>query len=227
MATVLAFHERHYFMGFERSQKFEDLWRRLEQLEKWKELAIRPEPIECDPDDLIFLEKDVDDVAELQKRCETVRRLMNEILPPIEKRLDDDLIPKSSNIPNAGLGLFYQPSSSSNPISKGTILCYYTGHIHNFQSARLIKDTSYLMMVQGDVLVDPGPMKHIKARYINDPLNENIVNCKFVPDAFRSAVIATKEIRLGEEIFVAYGDTYWSGHDGIGTHFVLSTQKNN
>lgn len=208
-----------YFKGFERSKDFEDLWHRLEQLGKWTELAIRPSPSECHPYDLVLLEKEVDDIRELQQRCADVRSQMNQKLPPIEKALDDLLIPRNSNIPNAGLGLFYLPTISQKIITEGTILCYYTGHVHNFQSSRLIKDKSYLMNVQGEVLVDPGPLKHVKARYINDPLNEDIVNCRFVPDGVRSAVISTKDILCGDELFVAYGDAYWSGYKGMGTPF--------
>jgi len=66
------------------------------------------------------------------------------------------------------------------------------------------------MNVREDILVDPGPLLHIKARYINDPLNEKYVNCKYVPEKFRSAVIATRDIHRGEEIFASYGDGYWS-----------------
>jgi len=50
------------------------------------------------------------------------------------------------------------------------------------------------MNVREDILVDPGPLLHIKARYKNDPLNEKYVNCKYVPEKFRSAVIATHDI---------------------------------
>jgi hypothetical protein len=207
--------EDKYFMGFERSTEFERLWFRLQRLEKWKELAIRPAPSECDPDDLMLLEDEVDDVPELQARCSRVRQQLNEQLPPIQEALDSHLDAKPSNIKDAGLGLFYVPPSPET-IPAGTTLCHYTGHIHNFQSARSINDNSYLMMVQGDILVDPGPVKSVKARYINDPLNEELINCKYVPDGLRSAVVATRPIQPGDELFVAYGDIYWNGHKGMG-----------
>ena len=85
------------------------------------------------------------------------------------------------------------------------------------------------MLVAGNILVDPGPLPHIKARYINDPLNETFFNVKYVPDALqssvsslncryssldpiyvRSAVVTTRAIQPNEEIFGAYGDVYWS-----------------
>ena len=81
-----------YFKGFERSSEFENLWWRLQRLEKWKELAIRPSPEECDTEDEMMLEKELDDLDELQERCDQVRLRMNQALPPIQKALDDDLI---------------------------------------------------------------------------------------------------------------------------------------
>mmetsp|Transcript_2747 Transcript_2747/g.6435 ORF Transcript_2747/g.6435 Transcript_2747/m.6435 type:complete len:230 (+) Transcript_2747:213-902(+) len=205
--------EEVYFHGFERSETFEKLWFRLEALEKWNELAIRPSTLDCHPDDASLLEQEVDDLQELQRRCSLVRQEMNDNLPPVEKALDEYLIPKPSSIPDAGLGLFYT-TTDPNPIQPGTTLCYYTGHLHNFKSSRELKDTSYLMMVQGEVLVDPGPVQSIKARYINDPLNEELTNCKYVPEGFRSAVVSTKIIEPGSELLVAYGDVYWKGQAG-------------
>ncbi|CAJ1954499.1 unnamed protein product [Cylindrotheca closterium] len=205
--------EERYFHGFERSDTFESLWFRLEVLEKWNELAIRPSSSDCHPDDMPLLEQEVDDLQELQRRCSLVRQEMNDNLPPVEYVLDEYLIPKPSRIPDAGLGLFYEPSSAipTDPIQPGTTLCYYTGHLHSFKSSRELKDTSYLMMVHDGVLVDPGPVQRIKARYINDPLNEELTNCKYVLDGCRSAIVSTKIIEAGDELFAAYGDFYWKG----------------
>eukprot|EP00551_Chaetoceros_affinis_P007175 CAMPEP_0203669184 /NCGR_PEP_ID=MMETSP0090-20130426/5624_1 /ASSEMBLY_ACC=CAM_ASM_001088 /TAXON_ID=426623 /ORGANISM="Chaetoceros affinis, Strain CCMP159" /LENGTH=173 /DNA_ID=CAMNT_0050533803 /DNA_START=169 /DNA_END=687 /DNA_ORIENTATION=+ len=100
---------------------------------------------------------------------------------------------------------------TSIPIASGTTICYYTGHRHNFLSQKYISDKSYLMNVASDIMVDPGPLLSIKARYINDPLNPNYVNCTFVPEPelFRSAVVAKRDIYPGEELYVSYGDIYW------------------
>lgn len=210
--------DERYFKGFQRSKEFERLWFRLQRLEKWKELAIRPSPEECDPEERKLLENELDNIPELRERCLAVRKQLNEQLPPIEEAMDDQFVPKPSTIPNAGLGLFYYspPQKGCTVIPAGTILCYYTGHIHNFQSSKSIEDKSYLMMVQGDILVDPGPLKHIKARYINDPLNEALVNCQYVPQELRSAVTATRDIYPGEELFASYGDMYWKSQKMIG-----------
>lgn len=167
-----------------------------------------------------MLNQEQDDLNELEKRCLEIRNEMNEKLPPHELVLDNMLVVKDSSIPNAGSGLFYEPflSSSSQPgnksnvIHSGTTICYYTGHRHNFLSQKYLSDKSYLMNVAGEILVDPGPVLSIKARYINDPLNDNFVNCKFVPEpsSFRCAVVATRDIMPEEELFVSYGEIYWS-----------------
>lgn len=103
-------------------------------------------------------------------------------------------------------------STDSHQVLKtGTVICYYTGHYHNYQSAKTLKDFSYLMCVSGDLLVDPGPCPDVKARYINDPISTDLVNCKYVPEPhhYRSAVVATRTIQPGEELLVSYGEAYW------------------
>jgi hypothetical protein len=190
-----------------RHSAFEMHSRRLRYLELWWELAIRPLETECHPDDLPMLQLQVDDCSDLLNRCLRVRQLQNESLPPHDLVLDDDLFPDKSSIANAGMGLY-----SSIRIQKGQTICYSCGHIHNFHSSRRLGDTSYLMLVAGDVFVDSGSLPQIKARYINDPLNDDYVNCKFLPEPkfHRCAVVATRDIQCGEELFVSYGDAYWS-----------------
>ena len=208
--------DNSYFKGFKSSAKFERLFRRLEALERWRELAVRPSPEDCDPDEQSLLEEEFDDCLELGRRCDLVRTLMNDNLPPIQEALDEILVAKTSAILDAGLGLFYKPGRQDKPIPAGTIMCYYTGHIHNFQSARMLQFRNYLMNTTGEILVDPRLLPHIKARYINDPLNEDKINCRFVPEEFRAAVVTTREVRPGEELFASYGDAYWSQHEAFG-----------
>ena len=207
---------------------FQELLQRLGMLKRWKELAIRPDPDDCFPEDLPWLEQEIDDCVELERRCQHVRDELNKHLPTyFAKEYESDLVVETSTIPGAGLGLFYKPSSptsaepgrvidsdkfgrSTNFIPKGALLCYYYGHLHDFHSAKLLQEKSYLMLVRNDVMVDPGPLLHIKGRYINDPLSEEHVNCEYRPEECRSAVIAVRNIHPGEEIFAPYGDGYWS-----------------
>lgn len=228
-------HSGEYFYGFERSTTFEQLYHRLQALERWKEIAIRPSSIDaCDPEDWDLYRKEFDDIVELQERCDYVRVQMNAVLPPIEviDRWEPCLVPKISSIPGAGFGLFYQTTrrgrdearASTSFIPKGTSICFYTGHLHNIQSSRqLIEDKDYLMMVRGNNLVDPGPCKKVKARYINDPLNEKMVNCIYVPcGEWRSAIVTNRDVASGEELFVAYGETYWSQQEVRGKRYCPS-----
>ena len=186
---------------------FSKCWKRLEYLERWRELAVKPDV--CDPDDDDMFRLPVDDLRVLTERCLHVRMLANNQLPIRPCSNEQFLVPRPSCIPNAGNGLFVQNGKSFSP---GDVLCYYYGHIHTFLSARSLEDTSYLMLVHGNALVDPGPLPEIKARYINDPLNESLYNVQFRPDKgrFRSAVVATRVIAEGEELYVSYGDAYWS-----------------
>jgi SET domain-containing protein len=72
------------------------------------------------------------------------------------------------------------------------------------------------MMVQGQTFVDARTCPNIKARYINDPLNETAVNCKFVPMDYRSAVVTNRAVEPGEELFASYGDFYWTQRQTTG-----------
>jgi hypothetical protein len=201
---------------------FDDRQFRLGQLELWRELAVRPTRQDSHPDDWILLDDAVDDLGALSEHCLVARALMNDLLPLPEQARDDELVARMSSIPGAGLGLYYDrcQSQDSTVIAKGETFCYMTGHLHNHRSAKTLANQNYLLLLLGDLLVDSGPLLHIKARYINDPLNEMFVNCKFVPEQSRAAVVATRDIQLGEELFVSYGPGYWLQHGTIGNPMV-------
>lgn len=332
-----------YFLGFERSPPFEELWHRLQALEAWRELAIRPASVEeCHPQDRHLLpanyrttttikgweaarnddddgtvdeeedeQEQPDDMPALKEQCLSVRRSMNEVMSTMAietTEWDGRLVARTSQIPDAGLGLYYEyddvvvvvppattadadatattapagapPASSSPPATTAasvptdtilcyctghihsfsssrelpvssspatttttqpppgstpavpgdTTLCYYTGHIHSFSSSReLTQDRSYLLWVRGDTLVDPRSLLYVKARYINDPRNDDAVNCKFVPEKVdgadvRAAVVTTRTVFPGEELFVTYGDHYWDQQPTAGTRWVRPEQ---
>jgi hypothetical protein len=198
-------------------RKFEMCKYRLGYLEQWRELAVRPEAADCVDTDKELLKDESDDLEELNRRCTIARNEMNNNLPPNIDPWGRNLQCRPSTIKEAGLGLFYEPKHSNTNIPKKEVLCYYSGHIHTFRSSKILRDKSYLMSLNGDVLVDPATLMHIKARYINDPLNDDFINCEYVPEAFRAAIVTTREIFPGEELFVAYGDAYWSQQTIVGT----------
>jgi hypothetical protein len=309
-----------YFLGFERSTEFEELWHRLQVLERWRELAIRPTSVEeChlndrfllpvnhrqkkkkekkerdeevvvvemqmnqydhrigtqhdevddDDDDENNSEQDesrisssssssssfvMDDMKALQDQSLKVRQQMNNTMSTMAietTEWDEHLVVRASQISMAGLGLYYIPStipsvttttdSISVPqlIPTNTVLCYCTGHIHSFSSSRQLlrnpNDREYLLWVHGDTLVDAQSLLYVKARYVNDPLNEKLINCQFVPPPPvdgrttvvgagvvvppppRAAVTTTRPIYPGEELFIQYGDYYWDQQPIVGT----------
>lgn len=202
---------------------FEKLSTRLCVLELWYELAVRPSEDSCPREELDLLHEEEDDLIELKWRCILARTEMNFHLPPPEIVRDDDLWPLSSTIRGAGLGLFYLPREDR-PTAVRETLCYYSGHCHTMQSAKSVVDQNYMMLVSGNLLVDAGPCLHIKARYINDPLNEELVNCEFIPqpEKRRVSVISKRRIQPGEELFASYGDAYWS-HQSIAGKVLYNT----
>jgi hypothetical protein len=217
IASSRSLHHKHDLcycsMVLHDGDEFEIHWQRLQTLQRWYELAVRPSVQDCLADDLDLLTLEVDDCEGLRRRCITAREQLNQHLRPAEiTEYTDCLVARTSSIPSAGLGLFYESNDEKSAIPAGATLCYYTGHIHNIHSSRELHDTSYLMLIDGDLLVDAGPIQSIYARFINDPLNDAFVNCKFVPQPtkFRSAVVSTRQIFCGDELFAEYGDGYWA-----------------
>ncbi|GMI56694.1 hypothetical protein ScalyP_jg1379 [Parmales sp. scaly parma] len=191
-----------------------DMEKRLAQLELWHDVAARPSTPCVDDLDLMARDEDNDDIEELQKRCIHVRRILNEKRTYPVTTYDKFLDPKKSQVPNAGLGLFV---SASTTIPLGTIITYYAGHVHNHISKKSLVDQSYFLLLTGDTIVDPLLTPEVKARFINDPRNEALLNVEFVHDHDAkinwAAIVSIRPIESGEELFISYGDAYWSNVD--------------
>ena len=249
--------QKQYFLGFEDpSSKLRELWCRWKALEDWIELAVRPR--NCHPDDRHLLDGNdscIDDLSRLKKQGLLVQGLFNDHLSKlsVETTLwESSLVVRPSQIAGAGMGLYYQPPATEEPslqdqnfsesergvLPSGSIVCYYTGHVHTHSSASGLTDKSYLMWIRGNTLVDPRPLHHIKARYANDPLNDDIVNCSFVPtklrnnhgntpyeDTIRTSIVTTRDILPGEELFVQYGEVYWNKQPITGSRLVLGSKE--
>ena len=185
---------------------------RLSYLVPWLEFGDRPPPSLANSLDLDLLSDDADDLVELRRRCAVAR--LSASLEEWEEEggrreeagWEASLDPRPSGVPGAGLGLWATAS-----IEEGEVVCFYEGHLHDYRSQALLEDKSYLMAI-GGVFVDPGPLKEVLARYINDPLCEESRNCEFVPEAgkARAKVRTTRRVEKGEELFASYGDLYWS-----------------
>lgn len=73
---------------------------------------------------------------------------------------------------------------------------------------------------RNDGFIDALPTPSVKARYINDPMNEDKCNVKFEhiqePDIWFCPVVAQRDILPDEELFVSYGPRYWNESRMIG-----------
>ena len=120
-------------------------------------------------------------------------------------------------------------------------MCNYYGSIHSIQSFRNVDDKSYgillplsrvddddgagdsvgngsLPLQKRDVIVDPSDItlyKDIPARYINDPRSSSHYNVVFKPalQELCAHVVALRDIRENEELFIDYGEIYWANQD--------------
>lgn len=151
---------------------------------------------------------------------------------PIVSTIDDSfLFAAPSNLEAAGKGLFTRKN-----IAAYADVCFYEGFEYCFADAIKLADKSYLMFLGTPAIEDPKTGKlfsksarmrqdeiavnskyttSVKARYINDCLNENAYNVQFVQEAdkARARVVALRNIRAGEELFASYGDRYWAKLD--------------
>ena len=57
----------------------------------------------------------------------------------------------------------------------------------------------------------PGSFRGARAGYVNDHFDTSKLNARFEKDRQRrvATLIATRDIRCGEEIYASYGESYW------------------
>lgn len=114
---------------------------------------------------------------------------------------------RPSTLPNSGQGLFAEQD-----IKKGEPIAMITGPIYNATELKaIVRDEYILEDVCGTRFIDvEGP-----ARYANDARGLTRMPGTNNNSAFLSYedgtlwLEATKKIKAGEEIFVAYGKQYW------------------
>jgi len=120
---------------------------------------------------------------------------------------------KQSFIPNSGLGLF-----ASKDFSKGETICTYGGkrvtNLDNIPASDYLLDNSATK--SNPILLNADTSTASLARYAND-LNSTFkaVDSSKYNTAFRrhtrykGKIVAKKNIKAGEEIYVDYGRRYW------------------
>jgi hypothetical protein len=122
------------------------------------------------------------------------------------------LIVKKSKLPNAGKGLF-----TTKAIKKGQKVIEYKGEIINWKEyGKRVKENKdgYLFWINNERCIDAFPTPQYKARYANDAaglsrmkgLRNNSVY-EVIDD--KCYIVATRDIKAGEEIFVDYTKEYW------------------
>ena len=122
------------------------------------------------------------------------------------------LIVKTSQLPNAGKGLF-----TTTPIKKGEQVIEYEGEIIDWPEyeKRVLEDKDgYLFFINKKRCIDAFATPQHKARYANDAAGLSRVkgiknNCKYEVKKNKCFIVAEKNIKANEEIFVNYTKEYW------------------
>ncbi|MEI6020968.1 MAG: SET domain-containing protein [Bacteroidota bacterium] len=122
------------------------------------------------------------------------------------------LIVKTSLLPNAGKGLF-----TDKAIKKDSKIIEYKGEIIDWKeyTKRVKEDKDgYLFFISNKRCIDAFSTPRFKARFANDAeglsrvkgFKNNAVYDIFGDQCF---IVATRDIKAGEEIFVSYTKEYW------------------
>ena len=122
------------------------------------------------------------------------------------------LIVKKSQLPNAGKGLY-----TTKAIKKDSRVIEYKGEIitwKEYDKRVASNKDGYLFYVNRNKCIDAFPTPQHKARYANDAnglvrLKGVKNNCEYQVFDERCYIIALRDIKAGEEIFVDYTKGYW------------------
>lgn len=135
----------------------------------------------------------------------------------IEASESDYLYVNTSQLPASGNGLY-----TAVEIYRMEIIAYYKGEILTEQQAKLRAkkgdDKYFINLIDGRIL-DSMKIKCF-AKYANDAegfLKSNFKNnAKIALDETNHVcLIATRNIKAGEEIFCSYGKQYWKKHSDL------------
>ena len=94
----------------------------------------------------------------------------------------------------------------------GTVLGEYRGRVLSLLQATRLKDRDYLMGGFGlNAHVDARFALTAPGRYVNDNFDTAALNAEFHKDreTRTATLVATRDIRRGEEIYASYGESYW------------------
>ena len=119
---------------------------------------------------------------------------------------------KKSKLPNAGMGLY-----TSKAIKKDSKIIEYRGEIINNTEYRRRAQKQldhYLFYVNKRKCIDAMHTPQYKARYANDAAGLTKVkglsnNADYIIFGNKCFIVASRDIKSGEEIFVNYTTPYW------------------
>jgi hypothetical protein len=122
------------------------------------------------------------------------------------------LIIKKSRLPGAGKGLFTTKS-----IRKDSKIIEYRGEIISYNEYRnraRREEDYYLFYLRRDLCIDAMHTPQYKARYANDAAGITRIkgirnNSDYVIFGDKCFIVASRDIKAGEEILVNYTKPYW------------------
>jgi len=132
----------------------------------------------------------------------------NEVIDPL------NLFVKESTLPNCGKGLF-----TTVDIKKGMLIVEYKGEKITWaeglkRNENHVFQSPYLFYISSKNCIDAEYTLEALARYANDAKGHTKVkglnnNAEYAVIKRVPYIMATKNIKAGEEIFVSYGEDYW------------------
>jgi SET domain-containing protein len=122
------------------------------------------------------------------------------------------LIVKKSKLPGAGKGLF-----TTRSIRKDSKIIEYRGEIIGYNEYRRRARNEvdqYLFFLRSELCIDAMHTLQYKARYANDAAGIIRVkgfknNSDYIIFGDKCFIVASRDIKAGEEIFVDYTKPYW------------------
>ncbi|MCW3105293.1 MAG: nuclear protein [Bacteroidetes bacterium] len=122
------------------------------------------------------------------------------------------LLIKKSRLPGAGKGLY-----TTKAIRRDSRIIEYRGEIignREYRRRTRREEDQYLFYLRRDLCIDALHTPQYKARYANDAAGITRVkgirnNSDYMTFGDKCFIVASRDIKAGEEIFVNYTKSYW------------------
>jgi hypothetical protein len=133
-------------------------------------------------------------------------------LEPIDMAEADYLYVAESSLPQAGKGLY-----TAIRIYAGEIIAVFEGELLSDEEAELRRkaheDGYFIQLLNGQIL--DSMHTHCLAKYANDAAGSPVLKVRnnaviALNEQQQICIVATRNIRAGEEVYVSYGKAYWA-----------------